>query len=84
MQLQNALKTMRFKIFQKKIFWGDTFLDKEAPLKGFFEILNRMDFLTIFVNPRKRLESAVLRVGGKISMKPIICEIISKQLSFTQ
>ena len=45
---------------------------KKLSLKGFCVILNRIVFLTIFVNLWKRLECGVLGTQFKFSVKPII------------
>ena len=74
-QLQNALKTVRFFIFQKNNFLRSSFRLKKRPLKGFCEKTKRTVFLTIFVNLQKRLETAVLEGHCKFSMKSIICYI---------
>ena len=65
-------KCSRSCAFQKKKILRGTFWTKKPSLKGFCKILNRTPFLTIFVNLRKRLESAVLAGQCKFSVKVII------------
>ena len=50
-QLQNALKPLRFKIFQKKHFFEHTSLDKEAVLKRILQNFESHPFSDHFGKP---------------------------------
>ena len=64
----------------KSLKFGTPFWSKKTLLKGFWIILNSTNFLTIFVNLWKRLESAVLAGQCKFSVKPIICKKVGKKI----
>ena len=70
-------KNDAFQNFSKKNFLRISFWIKKPSLKGFFEIMKRIDFLTIFVNLWKRLESAVLEGHRKFSIESIIWTLAS-------
>ena len=67
-------KNDAFQNFSKKNFLRIPFWIKKPSLKGFFEIMKRIDFLSIFVNLWKRLESADWEGDRKFSIESIICQ----------